>query len=351
MEAVAKIIPSQFAYISIPNNSLRSFFDHQFPLFAKCQTADNQTGFAHRYRDGHDLLLDICSTFKTQGLKVASHQAAHILLTDFPTKAGIPIPGFSQSGLGGFLQEWGISSGWLQLNICDAEVGIIAISESHPELCNALDGLVEMNSLTFFDTFVEGSIEVALAFYFENPILLYAGIENLLTGMVSAYQTFSIYVDPIELLGGGIVSAIAGFFITKLLRSSDSDNKIAYINAIRAGMVGGFFAINPAFGFGAILAILSFQFGKYISQYNNKKSALSSVKIDINKTELFLNCFVNPDKSSESFIEDISIVFSIKEENIIEEEMLITQDKNVFNVQDERLQDPKTFLMSEDCGL
>lgn len=348
MEAVAKIIPAQFAYISIPTNSLRSFFDHQFASFAKCSTADYLTGFPHRYRGGHDLLLDISSTFKGQGLKEATHQAGHILLTDFPTKAGIPIPGFSQSGLGGLLQEWGISSGWLQLNICDVGVGIIAVSESHPELYSALDGLIKMDTSTFFDTFVEGSVEVALAFYFENPILLYAGVENLLTGFISAYQTFSICVDPLDLLGSGIISAITGFFVTKLLRSGDSNNKLAYINALRAGIVGGFFAINPAFGFGAILAILSVELGKYIAQGSNKDSL---IKIDIDKTELFLNCFVNPDESFENVIKDLPNLFSINKENINEVGSSFVQYENTLSINNERLHEPKTFLISEDSGL
>ncbi len=333
MEAIIKIIPEKLAYISIPSDSLRYFIDHLFPSFAKCQTADYLTGFAHRYRGGHDLFLDICSTFKGQGLKETIHQAGHILLTDFPTKAGIPIPGFSQSGLGGLLQEWGISSGWLQLNVCDTTVGIIAVAESHPELCDALDGLIEMNSSTFFDTFVEGSLELTFAYLWQNPVLLFAGLENITTGFITTWQTYSIYVNPLEFFGAGITSALIGFFITRILKS---DNKnLAYLNAIKSGAIGLSFVINPAFGFGAVLAVLSFQFGKYLAK---KKETVSSVKIDINKTELFLNCLINPNENSVNIIlEKSNILYSA--ENIFEvANNTISENSNTLHVKEQILE-------------
>lgn len=298
MEAIAKIVPTQFAYISIPTNELRSFFDEQFASFAKCQTADYLSGFAHRYRGGHDLFIDVFKTFKTQGIKESIHQSGHILLTDFPTKAGIPIPAFSQSGLGGLLQGWGISSGWMQLNICDAGVGIIAIAESHPELCDAMNGLIELSPATFFDTFVEGALEITLAFNFENPLLLFSGIENVMSGCFAVYQTVSVYVDPITVFGGGITSAIIGFFLTKILKKGDG--KREYFNAIRAGAIGTLFAVNPAFGFGAIIALLSFQLGKYLSRKIDSENV--SLPLDVDKAVLLLNCFVNADDDSMNII-------------------------------------------------
>lgn len=301
MEAIAKIIPSQIAYISIPADSLRGFFDSTFASFAKCGTADFLRGFGHRYRGGHDLLLDVFSTFRNKGAREAFHQVGHIVLTDFPTKAGIPIPAFSQSGLGKLLEGWGISSGWLQINICDASVGIIAVAESHPELCNAINGLIEMNGFTFFDTFVEGSVELVLAYWSQNPILLFTGIENILSGCFAIYHMFSIYVEPIDLFGASIFSAIIGFFLTKFI--GHPGNNREYLNALRAGAIGACFTINPAFGFGAIIALLSIKLGTFLYDYKNPKHF---VKLNYTLTELFLDCLINPNsKLDTSFIDTV----------------------------------------------
>mgnify|MGYP000773246401 CR=1 FL=1 len=315
MEAVAKIIPAQLAYMEIPANSLRDFFDGQFPYLAKCPTADFLSGNLHRYKGGHDLFLDVLATFKEHGLKESAHQAGHILLTDFPTKAGIPIPGFSISGAGEFLQEWGISAGWVQMNICDAGIAFIAISESHPELCDAFRGLIDMNTATFFDTFVEGSVEVAMAFCLENPFLLIAGAENILAGVAAAYHTVSVYVDPLSFFGGGITSALIGFFLTKITKTDDG--KREYFNALRGGFAGAAFAINPAFGLGAICALLSIQLGKFLSQ--PKPVEYSSLKIDANKAELFLNAIVNVrDNTFDEFVNILEYNSGILAENFPE---------------------------------
>lgn len=290
MDAVAQIIPSQIAYLAIPADALRNFCDGAFASFAKCPIADIASGAGHRYKAGHDLLLDVLSTFKEKGVGEAFHQAGHIALTDFPTKAGIPIPGFSQSGIGGFLQECGISSGWMQMNIMDAGVGIIAISESHPELCAALDGILEMNADTFFDTFVEGSIELVLAYYTENPILLVGGIENILSGIVAAYNTVSVYVDPLDFFGSVCVSALVGYFLTVFLKKDSGCQK--YVNMIRSGLVGGAFAITPAFGWGALVAIMAMELGKKLYKYDKPEY----YSIDLKTAESLLDAFCIPNE-------------------------------------------------------
>ena len=172
METLAYIVPGQIAYLSIPASTLRNFSDGMFPHFAKFPTADIVTGAGHRYKAGHDLLLDIPNTFLKEGFLDAYKHFGHVVLTDFPTKAGIPIPGLSQSGLGGWLESVNIGRGWLNVNICDAGMGIIAVAEGHSDLISALDGSMKMDAYTFFDTFVEGGIEVVVSIQLSNPIIL-----------------------------------------------------------------------------------------------------------------------------------------------------------------------------------
>ena len=90
---------TQCAYMHIPADVLRNTVDGLFPSLAKNAAADAVSGFGHRWVHGHDLIMDIAGQFFRHPVH-AVKQAGHILLTDFPTKAGIPIPGFSQSGLG-----------------------------------------------------------------------------------------------------------------------------------------------------------------------------------------------------------------------------------------------------------
>ena len=73
------------AYLQIPADSMRRFFDGLFPMLAKNKTADVVSGFGHRWRAGHDLLVDVPRTMAKSGVQEASKQAGHILPTDFPT--------------------------------------------------------------------------------------------------------------------------------------------------------------------------------------------------------------------------------------------------------------------------
>ena len=66
--------------------------------------------------------------------------AGHVICTDFPTKAGIPIPGFSQAGLGQYLESIGLAKGWLSINIMDGAIGFLAIAEGHADLLKAISG-------------------------------------------------------------------------------------------------------------------------------------------------------------------------------------------------------------------
>ena len=208
MDAIVTIAPSQMIYAHIPAKDLRLFLDGMFPNLAHNTIADVTKGFGHRYVAGHDLLLDVPKTIINHGPVEGAKHMGHILLTDFGTKSGIPIPGFSQSGMGHLLEQAGISRGWMQINICDTGIGILAISEGSADLISAFDGNLHMDTDVFFDTFIEGSIEIVIALGMRNPVLMVGGIENIVAGLVSTWNTLSVTVNPVDFFGSAALSAI-----------------------------------------------------------------------------------------------------------------------------------------------
>lgn len=83
----------------------------------------------------------------------------------------------------------------------DAGIGLLAIGEGSSDLISAMSGNVPMDAWTAFDTFGEGGIELALGYSTQNPLLIGAGIENILAGCVSTLKTFTDYVDPASFSG------------------------------------------------------------------------------------------------------------------------------------------------------
>jgi hypothetical protein len=277
MKAAAVIAPTQLAYVTIPADELRSFVDGLFPKLATYPAADSlAAGQGHRYVAGHDLFVDVPSTVANEGTVEGTKHAGHILLTDFPTKAGIPIPGLSESGLGHLLEQVGIHRGWLQVNLCEAGLGILAVAEGSPDLIQAIHGALLMDVGTFFDTFVEGGIEVGISIATENPILLAGGLENIAAGIISTWNTIVVHVDPFAFLGSAATSAIIGFAVASgLVRSSLGNATIA---GIRSGIVGSLFAVSPAFGFGALAGFVLYTLGgKLATLHDSRMQALLSV--------------------------------------------------------------------------
>jgi len=260
-----------YAYGLIDSNTLRNNIDKFFPSFAKNLDADFISGMHHRYKGGHDLLIDVPKTFINKSSSDALKQTGHILLTDFPTKTGIPIPGFSHSGLGNFLENVGISKGWLSINIMDGATGFLAISDSHFKLMEALAGTLYMDKFVFFDTFVEGSLEIALSVVFKNPLLLFAGIENIFAGIVSSVKTLSIYVDPLEFFGAGIFSAILGATISFILQDGNITSKVknAINNGLKSSIISMAFCIESFFGLGLLSGYITYEIVKKISFKTN----------------------------------------------------------------------------------
>lgn len=246
------VSPGQMLYMSIPANNLRNFADSLFPHLAKNPIADCTSGMGHRFKAGHDLIFDLPSTMSNHGATEGLKHAGHILLTDFPTQAGIPIPGLSHSGLGSLLEQWGIPKAWMSLNMSDAGFGFLAIADSHATLLAALQGHLSMDFGTALQTFGAGAIELKLAMIATaNPVLMTAaGIQNILAGLVATWNTFSVYVDPLDFFGSAGMSALLGFGMAYGLVREDLTD--ATRDAIRSGTIGALYSVSTAFGYGAL---------------------------------------------------------------------------------------------------
>jgi hypothetical protein len=267
LEAASIIVPTQMVYMQIPANELRLFTDGIFPALAVNPIADSAKGFGHRYVAGHDLFLDVPKTLTSHGPCEGLRHAGHIMLTDFPTKAGIPFPLLSHSGLGQFLEQAGIHKGWLQISLFDSGVGVLAIAEGSADLAQAIHGTLDMNWGTFFDTFVEGAIEVGLAIATKNPLLLIGGVENILAGVVATWNEITVYINPLDFFGSTGVSALVGFGLAYGL--ADENLSDAGVDAIRSGAIGALFSISPAFGFGALAGFSVYRLGCGLAEIHN----------------------------------------------------------------------------------
>ena len=332
---------AQIAYLHIPAATLRGFTDGLFPGFAKDTVADAVSGAGHRFMAGHDLLVDVLPRFATDPAG-AFHQAGHILLTDFPTKAGIPIPGFSHSGLGEFLANCGIHKGWMCMNIMDAGVGILAIGEGYSNLMAALSGDLPMNMWTFFDTFAKGGIELTAALHLHNPLLIGASIENLAAGVVSTWNTCTYHVPMEKFFGYSLTGALVGLGLACLVGWSKGDiPKYAMSGVGRGAILGGLGAVSKYFSMGAAVGILAFQAGKYMAMREMRAQALSPGTLDVllrdmdaipalrdaaaNQMALVLDYFA---KNSPIWEEEQERILSIQTQKsvLLEEEIARTRD-------------------------
>lgn len=267
---------AQYAYMHIPADVLRHTVDGLFPSLAKNAAADAVSGFGHRWIHGHDLITDIVPQVFRHPVH-AAQQAGHILLTDFPTKAGIPIPGFSQSGLGTLLTDMGIPKGYLSLNMMDAGIGLLAVGEGSTDLLSAMSGHIPMNAWTAFDTFGEGGIELALGYSTQNPLLIASGIENILAGCVSTLKTVTDYVDPASFFGHSMTAAILGTGISYTFnRKKDRDSiaKTVLGTSARSTLLGALSSASGYFTAGAFLGFSAMQIGKIMAANAQKEQVL-----------------------------------------------------------------------------
>lgn len=242
-------IAGRYWYGTLDAKVLRKYVDSLFPDLAKDAVADELKGQWHRWKDGHDLLTDVVSKLVSDP-EAALHRAGHILFTDFPTKAGIPIPGFSANGIGQILADWGINKGYMCLNIADGTVGIMAVSESHTDLLMALNG-GSLDGWSFFDTYVEGGLEIYAGFKTFNPLLIAAGFENVTAGIITTYDSLTITIE--EFFGAALGGSLLGLGVSLLLwRNRPAEERIrkALFTGTRAAILGGASAISPFLSLG-----------------------------------------------------------------------------------------------------
>ena len=259
------------AYVEIPATKIRHFCDGLFPTFAKNNIADCLVGANHRWKAGHDLILDVGKTLKTNGISEASKQAGHILFTDFTTKSGVPIPLLSQSGLGKWLIKLGISPKWMCLNIMDSAVGILCVADGYFDIVAAFSGNMQMNFETFCHTFGAGTIELVSGIATQNPLLLIASAEHFIAGIVSAWKTFTIHIDLVPFLGATLASTLLGFVTAKYICKNDTHDAIQ--KSVKSGMITALFQLSASFGYGAAAGCAYIEYVKYLAQRDSRQVA------------------------------------------------------------------------------
>ncbi|MBO7463997.1 MAG: hypothetical protein J6T96_15530 [Bacteroidales bacterium] len=264
--------PGKAIYVKTDSNVIRHFCDNLFPSLSKNEIADCISGMNHRFKGGHDLIMDVGSTLRNNGWKEAAKQAGHILFTDFPTKAGIPIPGLSNSGLGKLLVEHGINAKYLCFNLTEVvngSVGILCFGEGASDLISACSGNLEMNFSTFCDTFGEGAFQVISGIYTGSPLFIVSGIENIVAGIVSAWKTYTIQIDLIPFFGATLVSALLGFFTAKYLCKNEMSDAIQ--KSIKSGLITALFRLSTSFGYGAAACCAYMEYVKYLAERDSKQ--------------------------------------------------------------------------------
>ncbi len=277
-DPISKAIVSSgnFAYLKIPTAELRHFFDSAFPTLAKNHFADCASGYLHRFSAGHDILIDVPKTLVKHGPIDAGKQLGHILVTDFPTKSGIPIPGFSESGLGRWLTEVvGIPKPYLCINAMDAAVGVFACTEGTLDIINVSANNIRMSPGVFLDTFVEGVVELAGGGALKNPLLIASGFENIAAGVYSSCYTITHplwYTGFWDVVGGGLAGGMTSFLISKFILKKD--NATCVVNITKSVSISSLFAVSTGFGIAGIIGMVASGYGEFLAKKNNDEMAV-----------------------------------------------------------------------------
>ena len=287
-DPISKAIVStgNFAYLKIPSDELRRFFDSSFPTLAKNHFADCASGNLHRFTAGHDIMIDIPKTLVRHGPLEASKHLGHILVTDFPTKQGIPIPGFSESGLGRWLTEVvGIPKPYLCINAMDAAVGVFACTEGTLDVINICANNVRMSPEVLLDTFVEGAAELAGGGVLKNPLLIAAGLENIAAGVYSTCYTITHpiwYTSFWDVAGGGLAGGMTSFLISKFILKRDNATCLA--NVAKSVSISSLFSVSTGFGIAGIIGAVASGYGQFLAR---KDSAKREIFYRITKEQYF----------------------------------------------------------------
>ena len=280
-----------WAYMKIPADSIRVFFDKSFPDFAVNTLADSASGAGHRWKAGHDLLIDIPKTLMEHGPGAAVKQTGHILFTDLPTKAGVPIAGLSEAGLGKFLHETcGISISKMCVNIMDiADTGlsILAVGEGLGDVVNVFCQETRMTPQLFWDTFGEGALEIATGCATGNPLLQIAGWSQFAAGVKITYDTITKplwFVNPFDFFGGVLTGGLISFAVSKFILKKKNDDVMK--DVAKSCAIGGAYAAGISFGIAVSIGLAACGVGKLMADQTNKK-LIAAYKISEEELELF----------------------------------------------------------------
>lgn len=210
--------------------------DFKNPFMDRADLAKIDGWFNHRWKHpGHDP-LDITKSIITDPLGRGKLDAGHFL-TDFFTKAGIPLPGMSKhylgNGMAETLRSFGVNNPvkWLNMNGFDHLFGGMSMLESGHDMSQSLSTeQIDFTWETAFDTFGEGTLEIAFGLQTFNPVLLASGVTEYAAGSIMLYKDISrdnapVYEKIIDNLPGQeqLVPALGLYMLLASLK-----NYVAY---------------------------------------------------------------------------------------------------------------------------
>lgn len=277
-------------YSMVPAEAIQKTVHKLFPNLSKCPYADLPPfGKYHRFYRGHDLVIDVANTYRLHGSRAAWHHFGHILLTDFPTKAGIPIPVISHIAkstvmdvpvLGEALRLIGLDRVWLNLSLFDGAMGTFALCGSASNLGLAIAGQLPLNFGTVASTYGTGTFELLLSKSLVvastnfNPLLWYSGVLNITSGVIATWKAFLVYVSPAEILFGaalpGVIGAGLGWALTAQAEPRER-RRISAKTGLRSALAGALFSITPAFGYGALGAMTAWSLGVGLARLDARR--------------------------------------------------------------------------------
>ncbi|MBO7597542.1 MAG: hypothetical protein J6T70_10925 [Bacteroidales bacterium] len=296
------VLPGKAAYIRIPKETiLKTLSDLCYKIgkdgevFTRLDAYPH--GNMHRWYGGHDL-PDVIKTFWNEGFASGIKHIKH-LFSDISTPKGLPKPFCSEPYLGKLLQEkcnftprqlcfnlTDIVNGFEKtLNVVDKGVGILCVGEGGMDVFNAFSGKMEMNFATFCDTFGEGAFQLAFGIPTGNGLAIAAGIENILAGIVSTWETYSISIDLVPFFGATLTSTLLGFITSKYLCKNEMPEVIQ--KSVKSGMITALFQLSASFGYGAAACCAYIDYVKYLAQRDTKQVA-KVMKVDENYHDKFL---------------------------------------------------------------
>jgi hypothetical protein len=95
-------------------------------------------------------------------------------------------------------------------------------------------------------------------------------VQNILAGLVATWNTFSVYVDPMDLFGAAGMSALLGFGMAHGLVGEEIPD--AASDAIRSGTIGALFSVSTAFGYGALAGFTVCRLARAMAKQHNTLS-------------------------------------------------------------------------------